>query len=92
LARKTVAQYRLTLNEFMDVLGGKLRFLDEITENVLCSYKKFMIEQGYAGKTMDTRLNVVFFLLKKNGIAARIPRDEMPVIEEEVLCRIRTRN
>jgi hypothetical protein len=67
----------------MDVLGGKLRFLDEITENVLCSYKKFMIEQGYAGKTMDTRLNIVFFLLKKNGIAARIPRDEMPVIEEE---------
>jgi hypothetical protein len=29
-------------------------------------------------------LNIVFFLLKKNGIAARIPRDEMPTIEEEV--------
>jgi hypothetical protein len=32
----------------------------------------------------DTRLNIVFFLLKKNGITARIPRDEMPVMEEEV--------
>jgi integrase/recombinase XerD len=83
-AIKTVAQYRLTLNEFIEALGGKVRFLDEITENVLRSYKKFMVEQGYAGKTIDTRLNIVFFLLKKNGIAARIPRDEMPVVEEEV--------
>ena len=83
-AKKTVAQYRLTLNEFNEALGGKVRFLDEITENVLRSYKKFMIARGYAGKTIDTRLNIVFFLLKKNGIAARIPRDEMPVVEEEV--------
>jgi len=43
-----------------------------------------METEGYAGKTIDTRLNIVFFLLKKNGITARIPRDEMPVIEEEV--------
>jgi integrase len=83
-AKKTVAQYRLTLNEFNEALGGKVRFLDEITENVLRSYKKFMVARGYAGKTIDTRLNIVFFLLKKNGIAARIPRDEMPVVEEEV--------
>ena len=83
-AKKTVAQYRLTLNEFIEALGGKVRFLDEITEEVLRRYKKFMVDQGYAGKTIDTRLNIVFFLLKKNGIAARIPRDEMPVVEEEV--------
>ena len=38
---------------------------------------------GYAGKTIDTRLNIVFFLLKKNGVKARIPRDEMPEVEEE---------
>jgi integrase len=43
-----------------------------------------MLAQGYAGKTIDTRLNIVFFLLKKSGIKARIPRDEMPVVEEEV--------
>lgn len=83
-AIKTVFQYRLTLNEFMEAIGPKVRFLDEITENVLRSYKKFMVAKGYAGKTIDTRLNIVFFLLKKNGIAARIPRDEMPVVEEEV--------
>jgi integrase/recombinase XerD len=82
-AKKTVSQYRLTLNQFIEALDGKIRFLDEITDNVLRSYKKFMTAQGYAGKTIDTRLNIVFFLLKKNGIGARIPRDEMPIVEEE---------
>ncbi len=83
-AKKTVAQYRLTFGEFMEALDGKVRFLDEINENVLRSYKKYLVSKGHAGKTIDTRLNIVFFLLKKNGIKARIPRDEMPVVEEEV--------
>src|ERR1700694_3739403 len=83
-ARKTIAQYRLTLNEFIEALGSQVRFLDEITEQVLRGYKKLMCNKGYAGKTIDTRLNIVFFLLKKNKIAARIPRDEMPTVEEEV--------
>lgn len=82
-ARTTIAQYRRTLNEFADAIDGMVRFLDEITEDVLRSYKNFMIAQAYAGKTIDTRLNIVFFLLKKNGIAVRIPRDEMPVVDEE---------
>jgi integrase len=83
-SQKTVYQYQRTLNEFQKVVGRKVRYVDEITENVLRTYKKSMEAEGYAGKTIDTRLNIVFFLLKKNGIAARIPRDEMPVIEEEV--------
>jgi integrase/recombinase XerD len=82
-AKKTMAQYRLTLNEFIEALGGKVRFLDEITEQVLRRYKNYMVDQGYAGKTIDTRLNIVFFLLKKNGVKARIPRDEMPIVEDE---------
>ena len=81
---KTVAQYQRTLNEFLEVVRPKARYLDEVTENVLRTYKKSMEAQDYAGKTIDTRLNIVFFLLKKNGITARIPRDEMPVVEEEV--------
>ena len=42
-----------------------------------------MVDQGYAGKTIDTRLNIVFFLLKKNGVKARMSRDEMPIVEGE---------
>ena len=83
-SQKTVYQYKRTLAEFQEVVGQKVRYLDEITENILRTYKKSMEGEGYAGKTIDTRLNIVFFLLKKNGITARIPRDEMPVIEEEV--------
>jgi integrase len=83
-SQKTIYQYKRTLNEFQNVVGRKVRYLDEITENVLRTYKKSMEAGGYAGKTIDTRLNIVFFLLKKNGIAARIPRDEMPIVEEEV--------
>jgi integrase/recombinase XerD len=83
-SQKTVYQYKRTLNEFQQAVGKKVQYLDEVTETVLRTYKRSMEAVGYAGKTIDTRLNIVFFLLKKNGIAARIPRDEMPVVEEEV--------
>src|SRR5438876_5886057 len=71
-SQKTVYQYQRTLGEFQEVVGRKVRYLDEITENVLRMYKKSMEAEGYAGKTIDTRLNILFFLLKKNGITARI--------------------
>jgi integrase/recombinase XerD len=82
-ARKTVAQYRLTLNEFVDSLQGKLRFMDEITDDTLRLYKKFLESKGFAGKTVDTRLNITYFMLKKNGVKSRLPKDEMPTVEEE---------
>jgi len=82
-ARKTVLQYRRTLNEFVDALKDHVHFMDEITPDVLRQYKRFMEQEGYAGKTIDTRLNIISFLLKKNGISARIPRDEMPTVETE---------
>jgi integrase/recombinase XerD len=80
--KKTVAQYQGTLNQFVEALG-KVRFLDEITQDVLRRYKRFMTEQGYSGKTNDTRLTIIFSWMKKNGVATRLPSDEMPVVEEE---------
>lgn len=82
-ARKTQMQYRTTLEQFIAALDGRVRFLDEITPDVLRLYKKYMVSEGYAGKTIDTRINIVNFLLKKNGIIARIPSDEMPVVQVE---------
>ena len=79
---KTVAQYRLALYEFIEGIG-KVKFLDEINEDVLRRYKKFLEEKGFAGKTIDTRVNIVYFMLKKNGVKARLPKDEMPTIETE---------
>jgi integrase len=81
-AKKTRQQYRLTLNEFLESLG-KVKFLDEINVHVLRSYKDFLVEKGFAGKTIDTRVNIVAFLLKKNGIDARVPKDEMPAVDIE---------
>ena len=78
---RTGTQYARTLNEFAEAI--KTRFLDEITEDTLRDYLRYMEGQEYAGKTIDTRLNIVYFLLKKYGIKVRLPRDEMPVVEEE---------
>ncbi|MGC2066456.1 MAG: site-specific integrase, partial [Candidatus Acidiferrales bacterium] len=83
-APKTRLQYKRTLSEFLEALAVcKIRFLDEVTEAVLRKYKAFLEGREYAGKTIDTRLNIVYFLLKKNGVTARLPRDEMPTVEEE---------
>ena len=81
-ARKTRDQYRLTLNEFIEGLRN-VRFLDEVNVAVLRRYKDFLTAKGLAGKTIETRINIVNFLLKKNGIEARLPKDEMPVVETE---------
>jgi integrase/recombinase XerD len=81
-AKKTRQQYRLTLYEFIESLG-KVKFLDEIDVDVLRGYKDFLVAKGFAGKTVGTRVNIVAFLLKKNGVDARVPKDEMPPIETE---------
>lgn len=83
-ARKTVMQYRLALNEFIEALAEKrIRFLDGITVASLRHYKDFMVKEGYAGKTIDVRMNIVYFMLKKNGVDVRLPKDEMPAVETE---------
>jgi hypothetical protein len=81
-AKKTREQYRLTLDEFIEGLG-RIKFLDEIDVAALRKYKDFLTAKGFAGKTIDTRINIVNFLLKKNGVDARRPRDQMPVVETE---------
>jgi integrase len=82
-ARKTFMQYRLTLAEFIESLDPTIQFLDQITEDVLRSHLRFMAAKGYSGKTIDTRLNITSFVLKKNGIAVRLPHDEKPAVEEQ---------
>jgi integrase/recombinase XerD len=54
-----------------------------VTEGVLKRFKADLEAEGYAGKTIDTRINVVYFLLKDNKNDARIPTKYMPTIEEE---------
>lgn len=77
---RTVLAYRLVLNQFAELCG--VRFLDEITVEVLRAYKVAMEKQGLSAKTINTRVNITYFMLKKNGITARVPLDEMPTVEE----------
>jgi integrase/recombinase XerD len=83
-APKTVAAYRLTLNEFADSAAAqKVRFLDEVSTAVLRRYLRDLESKKYSAKTIDTRVNIVYFMLKKFDVKARIPNDEMPAIETE---------
>jgi hypothetical protein len=70
-----------------------VRFLDEITENVLRSYKKYMVGQNYAGKTIDTRLNITFFLLKKRTESRpEFHETRCQWLRRKLQCRIRMKN
>jgi len=80
-APKTVLQYALALKQFSE--SARVKFIDEVTEEVLKKFKASLEREGYAPKTIDTRLNVVFFMLKDNKVAARIPAKYMPTVEEE---------
>ncbi len=57
-AKTTREQYRLTLNEFIQGLG-RIKFLDEIDVAPLRKYKDSLAAKGFAGKTIDTRINIV---------------------------------
>lgn len=80
-ARRTRLKYKQTLDRFVELAG--VRFLDEVNVDVLRAYKRKLEDAGYAPITVYDHLNVLTFLLKKNNIPDRIPKDEMPVIEEE---------
>jgi integrase/recombinase XerD len=83
-ARKTRMQYGLALNEFLEALSEKrVRFVDQISIDVLREYMNFLARKGHSAKTIDTRVNITYFMLKKNGIEVRIPRDELPAVEIE---------
>jgi integrase len=83
-AKKTRQQYRLALEEFTAIMAErKVRFLDAITVDALRFYADEMSKRGFSSKTLDTRINIVYFMLKKNGITPRVPKDELPAVEEE---------
>jgi integrase len=83
-APKTLTAYRLGLNQFAEILAALgVRFLDGITVDVLREYKNEMERQGYATKTLDTRMNYAAQLMKKFEVKPRIPVDEMPEVEVE---------
>jgi integrase len=78
---KTIHQYGHALKQFVE--SARVKFIDEVSVDVLKRFKSDLEAEGYAGKTCDTRINIVYFMLKDFGNTARIPTKYMPVIEEE---------
>jgi len=75
-ACKTVLAYRLTLNQFADLVG--VRYLDQITVDALRIYKKALEKKKLAGKTIDTRMNIVYFMLTKTASLLGSPLTKCP--------------
>jgi integrase len=85
--RATIKQYKTALSEFVE--GSGVRYVDEITETVLRRYLKFLnhprhdaegrlIRPGYSPKTISVRMTVIFSLLKKHKIQARVDLPTVP--------------
>jgi integrase len=72
------------LNQFLGLVWGTVRFVDQVTDDVLDSYKRFLERESYAARTIENRLLIVCFLLKKNGIANSTKLVELSTIEEEI--------
>ena len=82
-APKTIAQYTVVLNQFLQHVWNKIRFIDEVTGDVLDGYKKFLETEGYAPTTIHGHLLIVCFLLKKCGVMNPTKLVDMPTVEEE---------
>ena len=59
------------------------QFLDQMTVDVLRKYKAHLEHKNYAGSTIVNRYILIREMLAKNGIAARLEKDELPIVEEE---------
>src|SRR5260370_30820116 len=64
---KTVAQYTLSLNHLLANLPRGVRFVKELAlADVLDSYVQTLQSEEYGSKTIETRMGVIFSMLKDN--------------------------
>src|SRR5712664_201863 len=64
---KTIAQYTGALNHLLANLPRGVRFVKELAlADVLDSYLQTLEKEDYAEKTIETRMGVIFSLLKDN--------------------------
>jgi integrase len=98
----SIKVYQGALSKFVE--GSGVRYIDEVTEAVLRRYLRFMkepkhsrdgrvIRGGYAPKTISTRMTVIFSVLKKYKIEARVDLPKVPTktavkFPQEVLTKL----
>lgn len=81
---KTLIGYRHNLRQFQEALGGKIRFVDEISKQSLINFRNFLAAKGYEARTQHNRLMTALSFLKKHDIKTdfSLTRD-LPKFEEE---------
>jgi hypothetical protein len=57
--QKTLAGYKLNLQQFEESIGPKVRFLDEVGKTELCGFRDFLAGKGYEARTQHNRMMTV---------------------------------
>jgi integrase len=84
LAPRSLVRYDSVFAQFLEVMTLlRVKFLDQMTVDVLRKYKAHLERKNYAGSTIVNRYIIIRELLAKNGIAARLEKDELPIVEKE---------
>jgi integrase/recombinase XerD len=82
--KKTLAAYTRNLNHFVESLGGKVRFVDEVDADTIRAFRDFLAKHSFSEKTQHNRVVTVLSLLKKNGIKTDFKlADDLPAVDEE---------
>jgi integrase len=82
-SRKTLAGYRLHLNQFL-AANPKIHFVDEVTTDTLKGFRDFLANEGFAERTQHNRIITMLSFLKEHGIKHDFSlADDLPSIDEE---------
>jgi integrase len=81
---KTVAGYKLNLQQFTESLDSKIHYMDEVGKAQLHAFRDYLAGKGYEARTQHNRMMTVLSLLKANRIKTDFSLGkDLPEFEEE---------
>jgi integrase len=79
---KTLKAYTLYLNQFL-AANPKIRFVKDVTAEVLRGFRDLLTEQQFSVSTIHTRITVVLSFLKKCGVKTEFKlAEDLPTVDE----------
>jgi site-specific recombinase XerD len=80
--KNSVREYRHNLGQFRDAAGVK--YLADVSRDVLRRFRDYMNEQGYSPRTQHNRMVTVLSLLKENNVKTDFSLvKDLPKYEED---------
>jgi hypothetical protein len=80
----TYQNYKFILAEFLDRLPTSIRFVDQISADVLDAHMRYLENVKAAPRTIRNKIMVVSFMLKAAGVRTPSKMIELPTVEEEI--------